>query len=134
MDLRTKVVSTVSAGVLLISLTVGCAAQRPRTFAYPAKNQTLEQTINDEAYCEAWAKRKTGAGSDRVVSEGGKGAVLGTLAGLAIGLIVGKPLKGVAIGAGSGAAAGGLYGNKVSQDDLDKAYGACMEARGYIVK
>jgi len=137
MEIRGSLVKKLACFTTAVAFatTLGCSTYRPRTFAYPSQGQTLEQTINDEAYCEAWAKRKTGTSPEsKIIEKGGAGAVIGTLLGLIIGAAVGKPLKGAAIGAGSGAAAGGLSGAKESQDALNRAYKACMKARGYIVE
>jgi len=84
-----------------------------------------------------------------------KGAAGGALAGVAIGAIAGDAGKGAAIGAASGALFGGMrrhdqqrqqqqaeqqwaeqetanYANQ--RNNYNRAYGACLEGRGYTVK
>lgn len=76
------------------------------------------------------------------------GAARGGLGGLAIGAIVGNPWKGAGIGAVSGTLLGGRQArqnqaaqakqaqqNKNSKlQHFNKAFGACIEGRGYVVK
>ena len=84
-----------------------------------------------------------------------KGAAGGALAGVAVGAIAGDAGKGAAIGAASGALIGGMrrrgqqqqqqnaqqqweqeqaanYANQ--RNNYNRAYGACLEGRGYTVK
>ena len=84
-----------------------------------------------------------------------RGAAGGALAGVAIGAIAGDAGKGAAIGAASGALIGGMrrrekqlqqqnaeqqwaneqtanYANQ--RNNYNRAYGACLEGRGYTVK
>ena len=84
-----------------------------------------------------------------------KGAASGALAGVAIGAIAGDAGKGAAIGAASGALFGGMrrHNQQVEQqqaqqqweqqqaanyanqrNNYNRAYGACLEGRGYTVK
>lgn len=128
---------------------------------YPAKGQPAAQQNGDEGECYAWAKQQTGidpvavaqaptkqegpavGGGERVA-----GAAGGALGGLAIGAIAGDAGKGAGIGAVVGAMAGGRQArqNKKAKEQqaaqakgatlqhFNKAFGACMEARGYVVK
>ena len=85
----------------------------------------------------------------------GRGALRGGGVGLAAGAIAGDAGKGAAIGAASGALIGGMrrrdqkrqqeqaqqewaqqQGNEYYQnrDNYNRAYGACLEGRGYTVK
>jgi len=84
-----------------------------------------------------------------------RGAARGALAGVAVGAIAGDAGKGAAIGASSGALIGGMrrhdqqrqqqqaqqqweqeqaanYANQ--RNNYNRAYGACLEGRGYTVK
>jgi hypothetical protein len=84
-----------------------------------------------------------------------KGAARGAVAGVAVGAIAGDAGKGAAIGAASGALIGGMrkrdqqaqqqqaqqqweqeqaanYANQ--RNNYNRAYGACLEGRGYTVK
>ena len=128
---------------------------------YPAKGQSAQQQNGDEGECYAWAKQQTGidpvatasaptkqegpavGGGERV-----KGAAGGALGGLAIGAIAGDAGKGAAIGAVAGTMVGGHRArkNKAAKEEqaeqnkaatlqhFNKAFGACMEARGYTIK
>ena len=127
---------------------------------YPAKGQSSEQQNKDEGECYAWAKQQTGidpiatastpppkeerkAGGERI-----KGAARGALGGAAIGAIAGDTGEGAAIGAVAGTMAGGRQSrqNKKAQTQntenakaetaqhFNKAFGACLEGKGYVVK
>jgi hypothetical protein len=139
------------------------SAQQLGIYAFPAKNQTPDQQRSDETVCYGWAQQQTGidptapppavaqtdTGPDGSMIKGGaKGAAAGT----AIGAIAGDTGKGAAIGA----VAGGLRGRRMSKEKkaeeqkqaqaqsqaassasketFAKAYGACLEGKGYTVK
>jgi hypothetical protein len=128
---------------------------------YPAKGQSAEQQDKDEGQCYAWAKKQTGidpvaaanapAQESRPAVGGGervRGAAVGALGGLAIGGIAGDAGKGAAIGAVGGTIVGGMQArkNKAAREKqaeqaksgalqhFNKAFGVCMEGRGYAVK
>ena len=128
---------------------------------FPAKGQSPTQQNQDEGTCYAWAKNQTGIDPIAVASAppppsgpavgGGervKGAAAGALGGLAIGAIAGDAGKGAGIGAVAGTMAGGRQArqNKQAQgqqaqaakqgklEHFNKAFGACMEGKGYVVK
>ena len=84
----------------------------------------------------------------------GRGLVRGALVGVTVGAITGKAGKGAAIGAGSGALVGGMrrrsqVNNSYAQQeawandqalqyqqqqvDFNRAYGVCLQGRGYTV-
>jgi hypothetical protein len=84
-----------------------------------------------------------------------RGAARGALAGVAVGAIAGNAGKGAAIGATSGALIGGMRRNDQQRqqqqaqqqweqeqaanyanqrNNYNRAYGACLEGRGYTVK
>ena len=84
-----------------------------------------------------------------------KGGAVGALGGLAIGALAGNSKKGALIGAGSGALLGGVtshnersrsdqaqqqWANKQANNyarnrhEYNRAFGACLEGRGYSVK
>jgi hypothetical protein len=128
---------------------------------YPSKGQSAQQQNKDEGECYAWAKQQTGidpvaaasapapapgpatGGGERV-----RGAARGAAGGAAIGAIAGDTGKGAAIGAVAGTMSGGRQArqNKAAQQQqaeqakagsvqqFNKAFGACMEGRGYSVK
>lgn len=128
---------------------------------YPAKGQSPEQQNRDEGECYSWAKQQTGIDPMAVASKptkeegpavgGGervKGAAGGALGGLAIGAIAGDAGKGAAIGAVGGTLIGGHRArkNKAAREQqaeqakagtlqhFNKAFGVCLEGRGYTVK
>jgi hypothetical protein len=126
-------------------------AQKPSV--YPAKKQTAEQQKKDDGECLAWAKKDTGidpvAASQPAPQQTGPAAGGGErLKGAAGGALIG----GIAGDAGAGAVVGTVVGgakarrnqtaqNQQSQQQQQqalskyyKAYGACMEGRGYSVK
>ncbi len=128
---------------------------------YPLKSQTPSQQNQDEGECYAWAKQQTGIDPMAVASRsttqpgppvgGGErvgGAAVGAAGGAAIGAISGDAGKGAAIGAVAGTLAGGARArrNRAAQEvqadqakartlqTFNRAFGACMEGRGYVVK
>jgi len=128
---------------------------------YPAKGQTPDQQNRDEGECYAWAKQQTGinpmapasapAQQSGTSSGGGervRGAARGAATGAAVGAIAGDAGKGAATGAVVGTMAGGHQKRKnrreaeqqaqqqqaSSVQSFNKAFGACMEGRGYSVK
>ena len=128
---------------------------------YPIKGQNPSQQNADEGECYAWAKQQTGIDPMAVASKptkqpgpavgGGErvgGAAVGAGGGAAIGAIAGDAGKGAAIGAVAGTLAGGMRArkNKAAQEaqaeqakaktlqTFNRAFGACMEGRGYVVK
>ncbi len=133
-------------------------------FVYPAKGQTPQQQQGEEAECYGWARQQTGidplapppapqqaqsSGPDGSAIKGGaKGAAVGT----AIGAIAGDTGEGAAIGAVAGAVHGRRQAKKQkqaqqqqaqqqaqaqaahTQQTFNKAFGACLEGKGYSVK
>jgi hypothetical protein len=135
------------------------AAQKP--IVYPARNQTAQQKQSDDKACMTWAKQNTGidpvaaaqpapqqtgpatGGGERV-----RGAARGAVGGAVIGGIAGDAGTGAGIGAAAGTMAGGARArkNQAAQNEqaqqqqqqalntFYRAYGACMEGRGYTIK
>jgi len=128
---------------------------------YPSKGQSAEQQSKDEGECYAWAKQQTGIDPVAVANQptkqegpavgGGertRGAARGAVGGLAVGAIAGDAGKGAAVGAVAGTMVGGHRArqNKAAKEQqaeqakagtlqhFNKAFGACMEGRGYLVK
>lgn len=128
---------------------------------YPSKGQSPAQQNKDESQCYAWAKQQTGIDPKAVASAppppsgpavgGGervRGAARGAVGGAAVGAIAGDTGKGAAAGVAVGTMAGGRQArqNKQAQaqqgqnakagtlQHFNKAFGACMEGRGYVVK
>ena len=134
------------------------SAQTPAPVAYPAKGQGSELQASDKAACQSWAKKESGfdpatpppAKPQVAKARGGmlRGAVVGAAAGELINDDAGK---GAAVGATAGGVRQGVrnHGAQASVDAdyqaklatyqngqaaFSKAYGACMEGRGYTVK
>lgn len=132
-------------------------AQKPSI--YPAHGQSPQQQSSDDGACYAWAKQNTGV-DPAVVAQapppptGPTGARIGGAArGAAAGAIIGDvnhndPGHGAAVGATAGALAGGVRSRQQhaaqaqqaqvsKQSTMDmywRAYGACMQGKGYSVQ
>ena len=150
----------ISLGAAALCVAFAAMAQKP--LVYPAKGQSAQQQGSDDGACYAWAKQTIGidpavvaqtpppqqtgpatSGGERV-----QGAARGALGGLAIGAIAGDAGEGAAIGAVVGTMAGGRRArqNQEAQNQqaqaqhqqqintFYRAYGACMEGRGYTIK
>src|SRR4051794_34128944 len=147
---------TATAALCVASVAV---AQKP--IVYPAKSQSTQQKQKDDKECMAWAKQDTGidpvaasapapqqtgpatGGGERV-----RGAARGAVGGAVIGGIAGDAGQGAGIGAAAGTMAGGARArrnqdaqNQAAQQQQQqtlntfyRAYGACMEGRGYTIK
>ena len=128
---------------------------------YPAKGQSAQQQNKDEGECYAWAKQQTGIDPVAVAQQptteegpavgGGeraRGAARGAVGGAAVGAIAGDAGKGAAIGAVGGTMVGGHRArkNKAAREQqaeqskagtlqhFNKAFGVCLEGRGYTVR
>jgi len=150
----------ISIGVAALCMAGMALAQKP--LVYPAKGQSASQQSRDDGECYVWAKQNTGV-DPAVVAQtpppqetgpavgGGerlRGAGRGALGGAAIGAIAGDAGEGAAIGAVVGTMAGGRRArqNQEAQNQqaqaqhqqqintFYRAYGACMEGRGYTIK
>jgi hypothetical protein len=147
--------------VLIVLMAFSSAAFAQKPVVYPANGQSAAQKQKDDAECVAWAKQDTGidpmaasapppqqtgpatGGGERV-----RGAARGAVGGAAIGAIAGDAGAGAGIGAAAGTMAGGARArqNKAAsnqqaqqqqQQELNtfyRAYGACMQGRGYSIK
>ena len=137
--------------------------QQLGVFVYPAKNQdaTLQQA--EETECYGWAQRQTGvdptapppAPAQTPTGPDG-GAIMGAAGGAAVGTAIGAIAGDTGEGAAIGAVAGALRGRRKSKEKqkaqqqqaqaqsqgahaaaketFNKAYGACLEGKGYTVK
>lgn len=145
MQLRARLAITLAALVL------AAPAWSQKPSAYPAKGQSAEQQGTDDSQCLAWAKQDTGI--DPAAVANAQPAPTGPqgerLRGAARGAVVGEI---VSDDAGAGAAVGTLAGGRRARmnqaaraqqaeagkaqtlDTYYRAYGACMQGRGYTVK
>jgi hypothetical protein len=140
------------------------SSQQLGLFVYPAKNQPAEQQRKEESECYGWAKNQSGIDPtapppvapppEQKSADGSalKGAAAGAAVGTAVGAIVGETGEGAAIGAVTGALRGRrakkqkdkqeqqAYQQQTAaqqahvQETFKKAYGACLEGKGYTVK
>lgn len=131
---------------------------------FPAKGQTADVQKTDEGACYDWAKQQTGydpvapppapTAAPVQAQKGGavKGAARGAAAGAAVGAVAGDTGDGAAIGATAGAIKGrrgqkqqtaaaqqqsqqqAASAGQAQKDGYKKAFGACMEGKGYTVK
>lgn len=146
----------------LTAAVVGMAFAQAKPIAYPAKGQSAQQQQQDDGQCYVWAKNSTGidpaaasaappppppgpavGGGERL-----RGAARGAVGGAAIGAVAGDSSHGAATGAAVGTMAGGARARQNQQaqqasaqaqkksaiDTYYRAYGACMEGRGYTIK
>jgi YmgG-like glycine-zipper protein len=145
--------NTVAAALATTILAIGgtaALAQTSKTFVYPQKGQSQDQQAKDDAECRSWAKGQSGVNPEAPPppAQAGthargtaRGAAKGAAVGAAVGAIGGDAGKGAAAGAVVGGAAG-RHRSKTEQqaqqaaasDSFQRAFGACMEARGYSVK
>lgn len=144
----------------LLFVTSLAEAQKP--IVYPAKGQSSAQQTKDDSECYGWAKQNTGIDPARVASTpvpqetgpavGGGERVRGSLRGAAGGAAIGAIAGDAGAGAGIGAIAGTMVGGRQARQNRDarnqqqyaqqqdlintfyRAYGACMEGRGYTIK
>ena len=148
--------------LLLATLLVGTAVAQDLVI-YPAKGQSQEQMDQDKYACYTWAKQQSGfdptqaqsasqspqtqgAGGERV-----RGAARGAAVGVVAGAIGGNAGKGAAAGAAAGTMVGGMKkreqqrqqaqvqeqqsaADSQKQNAYNRAFGACMEGKGYTVK
>jgi hypothetical protein len=140
--------------LLIVALSLwGASAVAQDLFVYPSKGQTPEQQEQDEFARYKWAKQESGVDPGAPPKDGDPGRVAfgalgGAAKGAALGAAVGAVAKGGA-GAKKGAVIGGTVGGvggaggAVSQQkkeqqrersNFGRAFTACMEARGYVVR
>ena len=133
-------------------------------FVYPAKGQSPEQQVGDLGECYSWARHQTGIDptapappAPEPAKQGADGSMLkGAAGGAAVGTAIGAIAGGTGEGAAIGAIAGGLRGRRKAKEEhkqqqqqaqqqsqaqqssvretFNKAYGACLEGKGYTVK
>lgn len=142
--------------MLAMGLVPAALAQKP--VAYPAKAQSAAQQSTDDTQCLAWAKQDTGidpavpaapAPATGPQGERLRGAARGAAAGAVVGEIANDDAgKGAGVGAAAGVLAGGARSRQKqaaqaqqaqaaqaqATDTFNRAYGACMQGRGYTVK
>ncbi|MGY1458364.1 hypothetical protein ACW5F0_06925 [Luteimonas sp. A534] len=138
----------IMVAVALSACVASAWAQKPS--AYPGKGQSAEQQGQDDSQCLAWAKQDTGIDPTAVAGTptAPKGPQGERIRGAARGAVLGEV---VSDDAGTGAAIGALAGGRRARinqathaqqaeaqqsqqlDTYYRAYGACMQGRGYSV-
>lgn len=133
-------------------------------YVYPQKEQSAEQTDKDKHECYGWAKENTGFDPMAApkastpapkVEEKRGGALKGAAAGAVAGKVLGSSSKTTKRSAAAGTVVGGgrqaKQNNQQQQakkdweqkeasnyaakrNEYNRAYGACLEGRGYSVK
>lgn len=125
-----------------LSLASGCIHNVPTYIVTPAKGQTDQQMDNDKFDCNLQAQQKTGYDPDKALTQGAiagllvggaLGAGLGAAAGVSGGIVGTGASVGAIAGGGLGATLGGPYLYDKDVNDTQRAYYACLEARGYTV-
>jgi hypothetical protein len=147
----------IAAVALAWDMTISAEAQM---FIFPEQGQSKDQQELDQFTCHKWAKEQTGYDPNQTAAaapppspQGGR-AVRGAAGGAAVGAIGGAiggdAGKGAAIGAAVGGAAGArrqrraemeyqhqvqeqAADRKAAQDRFNRAYGVCLEGKGYRV-
>ena len=147
---------------LLVVLATSGRVMSADLFVFPSEGQSADQLNQDKFECHEWAKQQTGIDPNRVATSvqpeqiqqrGGifRGAARGATLGVIGGAIGGNARKGAAIGAGIGALRGARrrrqaeqaqmqayeeanYQRRSLMETFDRAYGACLEGKGYTVK
>jgi len=141
-----RIRASFAGSVALLLVTVPAWSQQP--IVYPAKGQTVEQQQRDEGDCYVWAKQYTGVDPAAVVQqqppqkssswrsgERAGGASRGALGGAAIGAVAGTMLGGRKARQNAAAQDQAAVGQTQAQiDTYYRAYGACLEGRGYTIK
>jgi hypothetical protein len=132
---------------------VGGSARGQDLFVYPEKGQSAEQQEQDEFACYQWAKKESGVDPGAPPKDDDRGRVaFGALGGAAKAAAVGAGIGAIAkggSGAKKGAAIGGVVGGvggagaaaadkqraeQQQRKSFERAFTACMEARGYVVR
>lgn len=148
-------------GTVLLSGLIGISVDaHAQMFIFPEKGQSKDQQELDQFTCYKWAKEQTGIDPNQTSMAAGppppgqgqavRGAARGAAIGAIGGAIGGNAAKGAAIGAGVGGGAGAIrrrraemeYEQQVQeasaerqqqQQQFNRAYGVCLEGKGYKV-
>jgi hypothetical protein len=156
-----SVTGIIAAVTVAAAISAASAFAQQEPIVYPAKGQSANNMEQDKYSCYQWAKGQTGfdpmqaptATAPPPQKKGGavRGAAGGAALGAAVGAIAGNAGKGAAIGAASGGIVGGARrmrsqkeqqqysqqqasGYEQRRSQYNRAWGACMEGKGYTVK
>lgn len=153
-------VTFIAGAALMIGLIGISLDAHAQMFIFPEKGQSKDQQEFDQFTCHKWAKEQTGFDPNQQAAaapppppQGGqavRGAAGGAALGAIGGAIAGDAGKGAAVGAAVGGGAGAMrrrraemeYQHQVqeqaadrqaSQQTFNRAYGVCLEGKGYKV-
>ncbi len=149
------------AGAALLAVMAGRTVEADaQMYIFPEQGQSKEQQEQDQFSCYQWAKQQSGYDPNQQAAaapppppQGGqavRGAARGAALGAVGGAIAGDAGKGAAIGAAVGGGAGAMrrrqsemqYQQQVqeqaadrqaAQQNFNRAYGVCLEGKGYKV-
>src|SRR6266481_5184780 len=131
-----------TACLAVLFAVAGCFHNVPRYIVTPAKGQSDQQMNNDQFDCNVQAQKQTGYNPDQSLTQGAlvgllvggaAGAGLGAAAGAASGIVGTGASIGAIAGGGTGAQLGGPYLHDKNLNNTQRAYYACLEARGYTL-
>lgn len=158
----TRRIDRIGFAILVVFFSTSLTAQD--LYVYPTKGQNDEQQEKDQFDCYTWARNKSGfdpmqapqASSPAPQSSGKEPSVArGAIGGAALGALVGDSSDAALTGAAAGALFGGWRKSKHRKDEqreqeqwanqqaqqyqaarnqYNRAYGACLEGRGYTVR
>jgi len=142
--------------IVILALALGVFSAEARAqdlFVYPEKGQSAEQQEQDEFGCYKWARQESGVDPGAPPKDDDRGRVaFGALGGAAKGAALGAGIGAIAkggSGAKKGAAIGGAVGGlsgaggaaadkrraeQQQRASFQRAFTACMEGRGYVVR
>src|SRR4051794_28500123 len=138
-------------GIVIIGAATTPLSHAQNVVVYPAKGQSQAKQGQDRYACHSWAVQQSGydpsrSNSQPPPSNGAnpvRGAARGAAVGAVGGAIGGNAGKGAAIGAATGAVVGGARRrNEARQQQsaasqqsglYNRAFGTCMQGRGYSV-
>jgi outer membrane lipoprotein SlyB len=122
------------SGFLTLAIVAAGCSHTPTYIVSPAKDQTPQQMDNDKFDCNLQAQKQTNYNPDKSLTDGALiGMVIGAGAGAAIGAAAGGVVVGTIAGTGLGATVGGPYLYDKDLNQTQRAYYACLEARGYTL-
>lgn len=153
--MRMMAVCTSAIGLVLLT---GTSLGAQDVYVYPAKSQSDEQIARDKEECHDWAVKQTGVDPAKVAAEAttplksaGGGALGGAALGAARGAESGDAGAGAIHGIGIGRLVHAIRARRQMQEQhegaaqdhqqrqvqlqkYDRAYGACLTGRGYVVQ
>lgn len=140
--------------ILMLSIALSSSVAFSSAIVFPAKGQTEEQQKTDETYCKGWAIEKIGGDPSAVKpaedpTKKNRSTLRGAAKGAALGAVVSSAAGGggddIRNAAGGAAVVGAVAGRGAAkkaeekeaaakQNEYERAFGACMEGKGYTVK